>query len=83
VTTFPERFVNESIAILQLIDVEEVEALAAGLAAVRKRGGRLLVLGVGVRPGTPVMQSTTSARSLNSRPTHRPTMCRSSQPHQR
>jgi D-sedoheptulose 7-phosphate isomerase len=51
VTTFSERFVDESIAILQLIDVDEVEALAAGLAAVRERGGRLFILGVGGSAG--------------------------------
>jgi hypothetical protein len=31
VTTFSERLLNESIAILRLIDLDEVEALAAGL----------------------------------------------------
>jgi D-sedoheptulose 7-phosphate isomerase len=50
VTTFSEQFVNESIAVLQSIDIEEVEALAAGLAAVRGRGGRLFILGVGGSP---------------------------------
>lgn len=50
-TKFSEQFVSESIAILQSINADEVEALATGLRAVRERGGRLFILGVGGSAG--------------------------------
>jgi D-sedoheptulose 7-phosphate isomerase len=50
-TKFSEQFISESIAILQSIDTDEVEALATGLCAVRDRGGRLFILGVGGSAG--------------------------------
>lgn len=50
-TRFSEQFISESIAILQSIDANEVEALAVGLSAVRDRRGRLFILGVGGSAG--------------------------------
>ncbi len=50
-TSFAEQFIGESIAILRAIDSAEVEAMATGLGAVRDRGGRLFILGVGGSAG--------------------------------
>jgi D-sedoheptulose 7-phosphate isomerase len=47
VPTFVEQYLSETVAILRALDVEAIEGLAQGLAAVRDRGGRLFVLGVG------------------------------------
>jgi D-sedoheptulose 7-phosphate isomerase len=49
--SFAGEFIRESIAILQSIDVRAVEAVARGLGAVRDRGGRLFILGVGGSAG--------------------------------
>ncbi len=49
--TFIERFLKESIEIIQQLDVQAIEALADGLAALREGGGRLFVLGVGGSAG--------------------------------
>lgn len=48
---FADEFISESIAILQSIDTDQVEAMATGLGAVRERGGRLFILGVGGSAG--------------------------------
>jgi D-sedoheptulose 7-phosphate isomerase len=48
---FTRRFLLETAEILQRIDVAEVERMAEGLAAVRERGGRLFILGVGGSAG--------------------------------
>jgi D-sedoheptulose 7-phosphate isomerase len=48
---FAATFIAESIAILQQIDIAEVERMAAGLAHVRELGGRLFILGVGGSAG--------------------------------
>jgi D-sedoheptulose 7-phosphate isomerase len=50
-TDFTDTFLDETIAILTQIDRESIEALANGLAAVRSRGGRLFILGVGGSAG--------------------------------
>jgi D-sedoheptulose 7-phosphate isomerase len=50
-STFADQFLDESIAILRSIDTAEVEAMATGLGAVRERGGRLFILGVGGSAG--------------------------------
>ena len=50
-TGFTATFIAESIAILQQIDIAEVERMAAGLAHVRELGGRLFILGVGGSAG--------------------------------
>jgi D-sedoheptulose 7-phosphate isomerase len=49
--TFSKKFVEESVAVLMSIDTDAVEQLAEGLAAVRDRGGRLFILGVGGSAG--------------------------------
>jgi D-sedoheptulose 7-phosphate isomerase len=49
--TFTKEFVAESIAILGAIDTDAVEDLAYGIAAIRDRGGRLFILGVGGSAG--------------------------------
>jgi D-sedoheptulose 7-phosphate isomerase len=46
-TTFTHAFIDETHRILDALDTASVEALAADLAAVRARGGRLFVVGVG------------------------------------
>jgi D-sedoheptulose 7-phosphate isomerase len=45
--THTERYLQESQAILAGLDREGIERLAATLAAIRERGGRLFFLGVG------------------------------------
>ena len=49
--SFAKSFLQEAAEILGQIDAEEIEAVARGLAAVRERGGRLFVLGVGGSAG--------------------------------
>jgi len=49
--TFTADFLSQSASILESIDVGEVERLIAGLAALRERGGRLFILGVGGSAG--------------------------------
>ncbi len=49
--TFSKEFVTESIAILEALDTESIEELAVGIAAIRDRGGRLFILGVGGSAG--------------------------------
>jgi D-sedoheptulose 7-phosphate isomerase len=50
-TTFTRTFLDESVNLLQKLDVTAIENVASGLAAVRARGGRLFVLGVGGSAG--------------------------------
>jgi D-sedoheptulose 7-phosphate isomerase len=50
-TSFSRTFLDESIALIQKLDVASIESLASGLADVRARGGRLFVLGVGGSAG--------------------------------
>ncbi len=49
--SFSSHFLTESIALLQQLDVAEIEKLAVKLADVRARGGRLFILGVGGSAG--------------------------------
>ena len=49
--SFTESFLEESIDLIRKIDVASVEALAAGLAEVRAKDGRLFILGVGGSAG--------------------------------
>ncbi len=49
--TFTRTFLDETVAIVEKLDHDEIEALASGLAAVRERGGRLFILGVGGSAG--------------------------------
>ena len=50
-TPFSKTFLDESIALIQKLDVTSIEALVDGLARVREGGGRLFVLGVGGSAG--------------------------------
>ena len=50
-TSFADQFVTETVEILQAVDTGAVEAVAAGLAERRERGGRLFILGVGGSAG--------------------------------
>jgi D-sedoheptulose 7-phosphate isomerase len=50
-TSFTEIYLGETQRILSALDAASVEALARDLAAVRERGGRLFVLGVGGSAG--------------------------------
>jgi D-sedoheptulose 7-phosphate isomerase len=50
-STFANEFLEESARITLTIDADSVETVAAGLAAVRARNGRLFILGVGGSAG--------------------------------
>jgi D-sedoheptulose 7-phosphate isomerase len=50
-TTFTSSFLAETTQILDELDHDAVESLATSLAAVRERGGRLFILGVGGSAG--------------------------------
>jgi D-sedoheptulose 7-phosphate isomerase len=50
-STFTATFLKESIDIISRLDEAEIEKMAVGLAAVRERGGRLFILGVGGSAG--------------------------------
>ena len=50
-TSFGRTFLDESRAILELIDLDCIERMAQGLAAARNGGGRLFILGVGGSAG--------------------------------
>ncbi len=49
--TFSERFISEVTTVLEATDQESIERCAVGLGAVRDRGGRLFILGVGGSAG--------------------------------
>ena len=50
--TFSQTFINEGISILQKLDLQAIEAMATGLAAVREgQSARLFILGVGGSAG--------------------------------
>lgn len=49
--SFSSEFLAESVQVFQKLDAASIEAVAAGLAAVRARGGRLFILGVGGSAG--------------------------------
>lgn len=50
-TSFTEQFLVETVDIIRAIDAPKVEAMASALRAVRDRGGRLFILGVGGSAG--------------------------------
>ncbi len=50
-TDFSGAYIAETIEILGALDVEAIDRVAAGLAGIRDRGGRLFVLGVGGSAG--------------------------------
>jgi D-sedoheptulose 7-phosphate isomerase len=45
--TFSEEFIDESITLMKKLDHSEIENIAATLASVREKGGRLFVIGSG------------------------------------
>ncbi|MDP9092733.1 MAG: SIS domain-containing protein [Actinomycetota bacterium] len=49
--SFTEKFLTESVAIIESLDRAVIERLAEGIAAVREREGRLFILGVGGSAG--------------------------------
>jgi D-sedoheptulose 7-phosphate isomerase len=49
--TFAEGYLAETVAVVAALDAAEIERCAHGLAAVRARGGRLFILGVGGSAG--------------------------------
>jgi D-sedoheptulose 7-phosphate isomerase len=49
--TFSDLFLDETLAIIDALDCAVIEEVAAGLAKVREREGRLFVLGVGGSAG--------------------------------
>lgn len=49
--TFTRSFLQETVAIIESLDDQMVEAVATGLAGVRHREGRLFILGVGGSAG--------------------------------
>lgn len=49
--TFADQYLREAAQVIEALDRAAVERLAAGLAAVRDRGGRLFILGVGGSAG--------------------------------
>jgi D-sedoheptulose 7-phosphate isomerase len=50
-STFTQKYIDESIDILRKLDAASIEAMATGLASVRDAGGRLFILGVGGSAG--------------------------------
>src|SRR5580692_5035656 len=48
---FSQQFLNETIATIQAIPTQPIEAMAKGLAMVRENRGRLFILGVGGSAG--------------------------------
>lgn len=49
--SFAEEYIAETVDIVRRIDAASIDRLAAGLASVRDRGGRLFILGVGGSAG--------------------------------
>lgn len=49
--TFTQTYLEESVELIRRLDRAAIEAVAAGLAAVRAGGGRLFILGVGGSAG--------------------------------
>jgi D-sedoheptulose 7-phosphate isomerase len=50
-TSFSDQYLEETISIIAALDRDSIESVAEGLAAVRLRGGRLFILGVGGSAG--------------------------------
>jgi D-sedoheptulose 7-phosphate isomerase len=49
--SFSQDFLDETVAILKVIDTSSLERVATGLGEARNRGGRLFILGVGGSAG--------------------------------
>ena len=63
---FSETFIVEVMTVLEATDREAIERCAVGLGAVRDRGGRLFILGVGGSAGHASHTVTTFERSVGS-----------------
>ncbi len=50
-TSFTQKYLDESVELIKRLDAASIEAVAEGLAAVRAGGGRLFILGVGGSAG--------------------------------
>jgi D-sedoheptulose 7-phosphate isomerase len=48
---FCQNYLNESIELIQKLDVQSIESMARGLAEAREKNGRLFILGVGGSAG--------------------------------
>lgn len=46
-TDFVEKYLQQSVALIDGLDREQIEAMATGIAAVKARGGRLFIVGSG------------------------------------
>jgi D-sedoheptulose 7-phosphate isomerase len=49
--SFSKDYLGESVAVIDALDTDRIEDVASGLAALRERGGRLFILGVGGSAG--------------------------------
>jgi D-sedoheptulose 7-phosphate isomerase len=49
--SFSKEFLGETVAVIDAIDTQRIEDIARGLAALRERGGRLFIIGVGGSAG--------------------------------
>jgi D-sedoheptulose 7-phosphate isomerase len=49
--SFSKEYLGESVAVIDALDTDTIEDVASGLAALRERGGRLFILGVGGSAG--------------------------------
>jgi D-sedoheptulose 7-phosphate isomerase len=61
-TTNFARYLDETARLAATIDADGIERLAATLASVRARGGRIFFLGVGGRPMSRCSQGASSIR---------------------
>ncbi len=50
-STFTQKYLDESVELIRKLDAASIEAVAEGLASVRAAGGRLFILGVGGSAG--------------------------------
>jgi D-sedoheptulose 7-phosphate isomerase len=50
-STFTQKYLDESIDLIKRLDAATIESVATGLAKVREAGGRLFILGVGGSAG--------------------------------
>ncbi len=70
---FTRTFLDETAAIAQALPTDTIDAVADGLAAVRERGGRLFMLGVGGGAGHASHAVNDFRKLCRSRAMRRPT----------